>query len=269
MAGMIEPTQKIKTLIVDDEPHARATILLLLQKDPEIEIIGECKDGFTAIKAIRETKPDLIFLDVQMPEMNGFDLLNELNAGELRCVVFVTAYDQFALKAFEVNALDYLLKPFDDERFETALQRAKFQIKNNEVKNLSGRLNAMLENYENGQRSPSRHKYLNRLSIKSSGRIFFINVDEISWIEAADQYVQLHVGNKTHLLRHSMNKLEKNLDPEKFCRIHRSTIVNIENIKELGPFSTGDYSVTLKDNTQLKLSRNRKETLQDKIGGSL
>ena len=263
---MIKSTDKIKTLIVDDEPHARATLRLLLQAAPDIELVGECKDGFAAIKAIKKTKPDLIFLDVQMPEMNGFEMLNKLNPHEFPCVVFVTAYDRYALKAFEINALDYLLKPFDDDRFETTLQRAKSQIKEKEVNNLSGRLNAMLENYENEQ--GLQQKYLNRLSIKSGGRIFFINVLEIDWIEAADQYVQLHVGNKTHLLRESMSKLEKNLDPEKFCRIHRSTIVNIENIKDLEPISTGDYNVTLKDNTKLKLSRNRREVLQKTIGWS-
>lgn len=262
---MIESTDKIKTLIVDDEPHARATLRLLLQTEPEIEIVGECKDGFAAIKAIRKTKPDLIFLDAQMPEMNGFEMLNKLNPDEYPCVVFVTAYDQYALKAFEVNALDYLLKPFDDDRFGNALQRAKSQIKQNEVNNIGGRLKIMLENYESDQGFP---KYLNRLSIKSGGRIFFISVLEIDWIEAADQYVQLHVGNKIHLLRESMNKLEKHLDPEKFCRIHRSTIVNIENIKELESSSTGDYNVILKDKTQLKLSRNRREALQKRIGWS-
>ncbi len=255
----------IKTLIIDDEAHARATVRLLLQNEPQIEIAGEAADGFAAMEMIQEHKPDFIFLDVQMPEMNGFEMLDRLQPADLPQVLFVTAYDHYALQAFDVNAIDYLLKPFDDDRFREALKRAMEQLEQKDLRQLNQGLQTLLASLRH-QGSAAGPKYPQRLAVKTGGRIFFISVDEISWIEAADQYVKLHTGKTTHLLRESMSKLEDSLSPEHFCRIHRSAIVKISNIKELRPQPTGDYQVILRDNTKLKLGRNRRQALQEKIG---
>ncbi len=254
---------KIKTLIVDDEPLARQNLRVLLRGDPEIEIAGECGSGQEAVKVIRATSPDLVFLDIQMPEMNGFQVLERIDPERIPAIVFVTAFDKYALRAFEVHALDYLLKPFDDRRFEKALRQAKKQIEQREINNLSQKLFALLE--ERGAERPATPKpagFLTRLMIKSASRVFFLKVDEIDWIGADDYYVKLHVGRKSHLLRETMNELESKLDPEKFLRIHRSAIVNLDRVKEMHPHFNGDYVVVLHDGTQLKLSRSRREHLQ-------
>lgn len=255
---------KIKTLIVDDEPLARRAVRLMLMRDAEIEIVGECDNGQTAVESILMQKTDLVFLDIQMPEMNGFEVLETIGARKMPEVIFVTAYDEYAIHAFEVNALDYLLKPFSDERFEKALQRAKSQLAQREINDLSQKLIALVGDYQSeppANIQTSKPDYTSRFMIKSGGRISFIKVDEIDWIEAADYYVKLHTGRKSHLIRETMNVLEKKLDPRAFIRIHRSTIVNIERIKELQPHFNGDYIVVLNDGTELKLSRTRREQL--------
>jgi two-component system, LytTR family, response regulator len=254
---------KIKTLIVDDEPLARRSLRLLLKDDPDIEIIGEAASGPEAVKAIKAQAPDLIFLDIQMPEMNGFEVLERIDAASLPAIVFVTAFDRYALKAFEVHALDYLLKPFDDARFERALKQAKAQLEQREIKDLSRKLFALLE--EHGGRlaaTTERTSYLSRLMVKSAGRILFLKVEEIDWIEADNYYAKLHVGRKSHLLRETMNDLETKLDPEKFLRIHRSAIVNLDRVKEMHPHFNGDYIVVLNDGTQIKMSRSRREQIR-------
>jgi two-component system, LytTR family, response regulator len=256
-------SKKIRTLIVDDEPLARQNLRLLLKDDTEIEIIAECGSGHEAVQAIKAQSPDLVFLDIQMPEMNGFDVLAEIGDGPFPAIVFVTAFDQYALKAFEVHALDYLLKPFDDARFEKALRQAKLQVEQREINKLSRKLFALLEDRDTHQERESEPtKFLTRLMIKSASRVIFLKVDEVDWIGADDYYVKLHTGRKTHLLRETMNDLEIKLDPEKFLRIHRSTIVNIDRIKELHPHFNGDYMVILHDGTELKLSRSRREQIQ-------
>lgn len=255
---------KIKTLIIDDEPLARKAVRLMLLRDAEIEIVGECDNGQTAVESIFTEKPDLVFLDIQMPEMNGFEVLETIGARKMPAVIFVTAYDEYAIHAFEVNALDYLLKPFSDERFEKALQRAKSQLAQREINDLSQKLIALVGDYKEeppANIQTSKSNYTTRFMIKAGGRISFIKVDEIDWIEAADYYVKLHTGRKSHLIRETMNVLEKKLDPRAFIRIHRSTIVNIERIKELQPHFNGDYIVVLNDGTELKLSRTRREQL--------
>jgi two-component system, LytTR family, response regulator len=260
---MDKPAAKIKTLIVDDEPLARRNLRVLLKDDPEIMIVGEAGSGPEAVKAIRAYAPDLVFLDVQMPEMNGFEVLEQIDGASLPAVVFVTAFDRYALKAFEVHALDYLLKPFDDARFERALKQAKAQIEQREIKQLSRRLLALLE--DQGVRAAAetgRSAYLNRLMVKSAGRVFFLKVEEIDWIEADNYYAKLHTGRKAHLLRETMNDLESRLDPEKFLRIHRSAIVNLDRVKEMHPHFNGDYIVLLHDGTQLKMSRSRREQIR-------
>jgi two-component system, LytTR family, response regulator len=259
-------TAKIKTLIIDDEPLARRNLRLLLEKDPQIEILEECRNGREAVKAINALSPDLIFLDIQMPEMDGFDVLARVGPERIQAIIFVTAFDQYALKAFDVHALDYLLKPFDDERFANALERAKSQIEAREIDRLSKRLLALLEERDS-ERKVSRREtnYLTRVMIKVSGRVTLLKVDEIDFIEADGNYAKLHVGRKAHLLREKMHDLEGRLDPAKFVRIHRSVIVNLDRIKEMHPHFNGDYIVVLEDGRKLRLSRTRRENLEARL----
>ena len=259
-------TAKIKTLIIDDEPLARRNIRLLLEKDPQIEILEECRNGREAVKAINAHSPDLIFLDIQMPEMDGFDVLERVGPEHIHAIIFVTAFDQYALKAFDVHALDYLLKPFDDERFAHALDRAKTQIEAREIDRLSKRLLALLEERESERKGARQQSnYLTRLMIKVAGRVTLLKVEEIDFIEADGNYAKLHAGRKAHLLREKMNDLEGRLDPGKFVRIHRSAIVNLDRIKEMHPHFNGDYIVVLEDGRQLRLSRTRRENLEAKL----
>jgi two-component system LytT family response regulator len=255
---------KIRTLIVDDEPLARRNLRVLLEKDPQIEILDECRNGREAVKAINTLSPDLIFLDIQMPEMDGFDVLARVGPQHIQAIIFVTAFDQYALKAFDVHALDYLLKPFDDERFARALERAKSQIAAREINQLSDRLLALIEERES-ERKATKREYLSRLMIKASSRMMLVKVDEIDFIEADGNYARLHVGRKTHLLREKMSDLEGRLDPAKFVRIHRSIIVNLDRIKEMHPHFNGDYVVVLEDGRQLRLSRTRREQLEARL----
>jgi two-component system, LytTR family, response regulator len=260
-------TQKrIRALIVDDEPLARQNISLLLENDPDVDVIGECGSGSEAVRFMKKEAPDLLFLDIQMPEMNGFEVLERLDTEKVPAIIFVTAFDQYAIRAFEVHAMDYLLKPFSDTRFEKALRQAKAQVEQREINDLSKRLIALLEDRENQGATPSRRSsFLSRLMIKSTSRVFFLKVDEIDWIEAADYYVKLHQGRRAHLLRETMGDLESKLDPEKFVRIHRSTIVNLDRVRELHPHFNGEYLVILNDGTELKLSRSRRERLQQML----
>jgi len=233
---------EIRTLIVDDEPLARTTIAELLRNDPEISVLGECDSGTEAIEVIRTCRPALLFLDVQMPGCDGFDVIEQLGSDAPKAVVFVTAYDKYALKAFEAEALDYLLKPYSDSRFFRVLARAK----------------AIL-----GQNAEPRP--LDRLMVKTAGRVTFLRAAEIDWIEAADYYACLHAGERSHLLRRSMADLERELDRETFCRIHRSAIVNINRVRELRLDANGEYEVVLQNGAQLRLSRTYREHLQKKL----
>jgi two-component system, LytTR family, response regulator len=257
------PSRKIGALIVDDEPLARQTIRDLLTDDPEIELIGECRNGTEALDFIRRHPPDLLFLDIQMPGMNGFEVLAGIEAERIPAVIFVTAFDQYALKAFEVHALDYLLKPFSDERFREALRQAKSNIELREIRKLSQSLRALLAEHAGGEpASPRRQSYLVRFMIRAGGRVAFIKAADVDWIGADDYYIKLHVGPKSHLLRLSMNELETKLDPGKFLRIHRSTIINFDRVKELHQTPNGEYVVVLRDGTELKVSRSRRERLE-------
>jgi two-component system LytT family response regulator len=234
---------KITTVIVDDEPLARSNLSILLRRDPAIEIISECGSAMEALAIIRITKPDLVFLDVQMPEHDGFDVLELLGKDLPPAIVFVTAYDQYALRAFEAGALDYLLKPFDDTRFNLALDRAKQRI-------------------AAGKDLPRK---LDRLAIKSPGQISFLRISEIDWIEAADYYACLHVGNRTHMLRRSIAELELDLDPAIFCRIHRSSIVNLNRVRGLELNEDGSNELLLNDGTRLRLSRSYRKQLEERM----
>ena len=244
---------KLRTLIVDDEPLARERIKRFLRDEADIEIIGECGNGKDAIATINGQSPDLVFLDIQMPEKNGFDVIRSLNGGKMPAIVFVTAYDQYALQAFDVHALDYLLKPFTRERIHRAVSRARESIENRRMGDIDERLISLIADLK------TEKKYLERLVVKSTGRVFFLRADEIDWIEAAGNYVKLHVGRDTHMIRDTMNGIEGKLDPDKFLRIHRSTVVHIDRIKELHPMFSGDYAVILRDGTELALSRNYRE----------
>jgi two-component system, LytTR family, response regulator len=257
-------TKKIKTLIVDDEPLARRTIRDLLATDPEIEIIGECGNGLETVRFIRRQLPDLLFLDIQMPGMNGFEALSKIEHERIPAIVFVTAFDSYALKAFELHALDYLLKPFTDKRFEEALRQAKTQVELREINRLSQSLLALLGEQAGREAPPIKRKsFLTRFMIRSGGRVSFVKASDVDWISADDYYIKLHVGGKSHLLRISMNELEEKLDPQRFLRIHRSTIINFERVKELHQHPNGEYVVVLKDGTELKLSRSRRERLEE------
>lgn len=251
----------VRTLIVDDEPLARARLRRFLGDHAEIEIVGEIGNGKDAVEAIRKESPDLVFMDIQMPEMTGFEAIGQLDGGEMPTVIFVTAYDQYALQAFEVHALDYLLKPFSRERLGRAVERAREQIKHRQRGELDERLNSLLSDLK------AERKYLERLVVKTVGRVYFIRVDEIDWVEAAGNYLKLHVGRETHMIRETMNSIETKLDPDKFLRIHRSTIVNIDRIKELHPMFSGDYSVILKNGGELSLSRNYRDRFLELFEG--
>ena len=257
---------QIRALIVDDEPLARENLQILLEEAQGIELVGQCANGLEAVEAILRLKPDLLFLDVKMPRISGFDVLQQLDPSEWPFVVFVTAYDQYALKAFEVNALDYLLKPFDDDRFALTLQRAKEQIKQRRIQEYMVRLVKLLGQEEDVDGTAAAEaqeaSYATRLVIKAIGRMYFVDVDEIEWIQAAGSYVQLHTATQKHLMRISMKALEAKLDPNQFLRIHRSTLVNVAYIRELQPYFRGDYLVILKDETQLKLSRRHRHHLE-------
>ena len=239
-----EENAKIRAAVVDDEPLARSNLTVLLGRHPEVSLVGEWGSGIDALEGIRHTKPDLLFLDIQMPECDGFDVLSALGKDVPPAIVFVTAYDQYALRAFEQEALDYLLKPFHTVRFERALSRAKEKI----------------------ARSSDQPGRLERLVIKSAGEVVFVSLSEIDWIEAADYYVAVHAGKKTHLLRRSMAELEQDLDSDVFCRIHRSAIVNLTRVRALRLGEDGEYRVQMETGTELRLSRRYRRRMQSRLG---
>jgi two-component system LytT family response regulator len=247
---------KIRVLIVEDEPLARERIRTLLADEPDVHLLGEMGDGRSAVEAIRSRKPDLVFLDVNIPELNGFGVIEEIGVERMPAVVFVTAYDQFAVKAFDTHALDYILKPFDEERFQTALDRARDALRHRDAGVLDERLKDLLDEV----RKPH---YVERLAVKAGGKILFLKTDDIDWIGAEGNYARLHSGSRSHLLRETMSSLEEKLDPERFLRIHRSTIVNTDAIVELEPLFQGDYVVILRDGTRLTSSRGYRSNLQD------
>ena len=251
---------KIRTLIVDDEPLARERLRGLLEAEPDVEIVGECADGQQAVAAIEKESPHLLFLDIQMPELDGFGVLDAVGASRMPAVIFVTAFNQHAIRAFEVHALDYLLKPFDRDRFQTALNRARTHLQRAQTGEFSERLNALLSDMR------PETKTTDRLVIKTSGRVIFLKSAEIDWIEAADNYLNLHVGAESHMLRETMNSIETRLDTSQFLRVNRSTIVNVERIKELQPMFHGDYAVILRNGTRLTLSRGYRDKLQHLLG---
>lgn len=247
-------------LIVDDEAVARRRIRRLLASEPDVVISGECADGASALEAIASARPDIVFLDVQMPELDGFGVVQRIGPAARPAIVFVTAFDRYALRAFDVHAIDYLLKPFTPERFRTALARAREALSR---RGPDRGISALVDELR------ARPRYLSRAAVRASGRIVLVDLVSVDWIEAADNYVKLHAGRTEYLLRETLAKLERQLDPERFARIHRSAIVQIDRVAELRPATHGDLDVTLRDGTRLTLSRTWRDRLERALGRAL
>jgi two-component system, LytTR family, response regulator len=252
---------RIRALVIDDEPVARERLVRLLQLESDIELVGECSNGLETVLAIETLSPDLVFLDVQMPEMDGFEVVRALEADRVPAVVFVTAYDEYAIRAFEVHALDYLLKPFSSVRFRATLAHARRQFDRHHA----GSLRSKLLSLAPAQPTPSKPLAVERLLVRSTGRVHFVRTSDIDWCEAAGNYVRLHVGEEAHLFRETMNGLESKLDPQQFVRIHRSTIVNIDRIHELRSSPNGEYALFLSTGAKLTLSRGYREGFQERF----
>jgi two-component system LytT family response regulator len=258
---MAEGVQRkvIKTIIVDDEPLGRDCVRLALEMDPEIEVVAECSDGESALRAIADHRPDLIFLDVQMPNLNGFDVVDRIGAEHMPPVVFVSAFDAHAVRAFQVHALDYLLKPFDDERFAAALAHAKAQLGLKALEDMRERLQGMMSEIDE---EPSGEVELEmspniatRFVVRRNDKLTLLKAEDVDWFEGASNYVNIHVKNQEYRLRVSIRSLMERLDPALFVRIHKSTIVNVDRIREVQPWFSGDYVVILHDGRQLRVSR--------------
>ena len=255
----------LRALVVDDEDLARERIRNFLQAEGDVEVVGECADGRSAVDAIEQTRPDVVFLDVQMPEMDGFEVVRALEAGHVPAVVFVTAYDEYAVRAFEVHALDYLLKPFSSIRFRATLAHARDQLHRHHAGELGRKLLTLAPTLWDKPGGPRPE----RLLVRSAGRVHFVRTAEIEWCEAAGNYVRLHVGQDSHLFRETMNSLESKLDPRQFVRVHRSTIVNVEQIEQLRSSLGGESTVFLRNGVKVTLSRGYRESFQERFGKSL
>ena len=243
-------------LLVDDEPLAREGLRMLLAADPDVTAIYEAKNGREAVAGIQDTRPGLVFLDVQMPEMDGFQVVEEVGAEQMPPVVFVTAHDQYAIQAFDINAIDYLLKPVTAERFAKAMARVKSRLETKSAEESSRRILSMLETLAAPRRA------VKRLAVRSGGKTVFVDVEDVDWIEAAENYVQLHAGRSTHLLHVTMNTMEQSLDGEVFLRIHRSIIVNVRRIREMQPVAHGEYVITLENGVRVQSGRMYNERLK-------
>ncbi len=245
----------LRALVVDDEPLARERLRNFLTSEPGVSVIGECQNGEDAVIAVRRDSPNLLFLDVQMPGLNGFEVLQRLNGAAPAAVIFTTAHDQYAVKAFEIHAVDYLLKPFDRERLRVALERARARATSPGSDDLQTKLAAMLEDMKAGAKQPER------IPVKSNGKVTFVRIPDIDWIGSADNYVELHVGSHSHLIRETMNSVATRLPPEQFVRISRTSIINLSRVKELQPLFHGEYTVTLTTGARLTLSRSYRDQL--------
>ena len=258
-------SERIRVVVADDEPLARSGVADLVRRDPECTVVAECADGSATVEMVNRLRPDLLLLDVQMPELDGFGVLQRLDPDSVPAVIFITAYDQFAVQAFEVHALDYLVKPFDDRRFTEALTHAKTALRQGPGE-LTRRLSGLLEQLAG--REDSRG-FLSRIVVRVAGHVRFVRVEELDWIEAADYCAKLHAGGKVHVIRESLQALEERLDPGRFFRVHRSAIVNLDRVRELEPYLKGDHLVVLQDGTKLKLSRTRRAELEGRLGQTI
>ncbi len=239
----------IRAIIVDDELPARERVRMMVDGFDDVEIIGECANGLQAVESILELQPDLVMLDSQMPEFSGFDVIQAVGVDDMPTIIFVTAYDQFAVRAFEVHAIDYLLKPFDESRLQAAIQKAKREITLRSDIGPAENIQALLTSVQ------KEKPMTERILVRTLGRVLILHVEQIDWISSAGNYVLLHVGKDEHILRETMKHMEARLDPQTFIRVHRTTIVNVLRIKELQPRSYGDYTILLNDGTELTLSR--------------
>jgi two-component system LytT family response regulator len=247
-----------RVLIVDDEPISRRRLRRLLALEPECELVSECENGREAVQALGREDIDILFLDVQMPEMDGFEVVHAISRAH-PLIIFTSAYDEYALKAFDVHAFDYLLKPFDRRRFRESIERARRQLAQAKPAISDDRILTLFENLTGARNAPDR------IAVRNNGRVIFLKLSEIDWIEAADNYVCLHTGRETHVLRETMSELEARLDPARFIRVHRSAIVNLDCIKELQPWFRGDYKVMLHNGTELTLTKNHREKLESRL----
>jgi two-component system, LytTR family, response regulator len=252
----------IRVVIADDERLARQKLRMLLEAEPQLSVVSECQDGRQTVLAINSFHPDLLLLDIQMPDFDGFQVLHEIPAREMPVVIFTSAYDQYAIRAFEAHALDYLLKPFDQERLHQAIERARAELQKSDKREITHRLLELLSEMRSGGVSAATPLPQNRLVIKAKGRVIFLNLDEIDWIEAAANYVRLSVGKESYLLRETISRTSERLNPNEFIRIHRSVIVNVRKIKELIPVNSGEYIVVLKSGKELSCSRGYRALLQ-------
>ena len=259
----------LRALVIDDEPLARQRIVDMLRREPDLEVVGEIENGLEAVEAIRTLKPDVVFLDVQMPGKSGLDIVREIGVDDMPLTIFVTAYDKHALAAFEVAAVDYLVKPFDDERFEQALQRARRMIELKEVDGLRSRLLSVLQGErasDSAVASSPRGAYIERIPVEMRGKVRVVPVQEIEFIVASGPYAELYSGDRKYVIRESMQNLEDKLDPNVFIRIHRSVIARLDLIETLHKGAGGDYEVQLKNGRRLRVSRSRLEPLERKLG---
>jgi len=266
----------IRVVVVDDEPLARRRIVRLLADRDEIEVVGEFGNGRKAALAIPEIDPDLLFLDVQMPEMGGFEVLESLSRSRPPVVIFVTAHDDYAVRAFEVHALDYIMKPFDDDRFEEALIHARAQLHLESGESLRRRLTGVVQALRDVDDDEPPHlparpvgRWLEHLVVRSQDRAWFVRVADIDWVEAADYNVHIHTAERTYTTRETLSGLAERLDPRRFVRVHRSTIINIERLREIQPYFHGAYILVLQDGTEVRLSRSRRRALEEALGQSI
>ncbi|HTC47376.1 MAG TPA: LytTR family DNA-binding domain-containing protein [Candidatus Aquilonibacter sp.] len=262
-----EPVEAlIRTIIADDERLARQKLMFLLDSEPHVKVTAECENGQQTVSAIRALRPDVLLLDIQMPDLNGFQVLAEITPDEMPVVIFTSAYDQYAIRAFEANALDYLLKPFDQERLHRAVEKARSELRKSRDREITHRIINLLSEMKPGKRPESNAEQANlekRLAIKANGRVVFVDLDNVDWIEAAANYVRLNIGKESYLFRETITRVSERLDTNHFVRIHRSTIVNIHKIKELIPVNSGEYVVVLKSGRELSCSRGHRAALQE------
>ncbi|EAY31607.1 LytR/AlgR family response regulator transcription factor [Microscilla marina] len=250
---------KIKTLIVDDEALARDKLAIFLQEEEDFEIVGQCSNGIEALQLLRDSYPDLLFLDVQMPEMDGMELLRNIDVQKIPCIILVTAYDNYALQAFEYHALDYLLKPFDRERFLMTIKRVKEQMLLHSQGNHQTQLLTYLKD------SLPKEKYLEKIVVKDGGKIFFVKTKDVEWVESAGNYLKLHIGKSMHLIRETMNAFEQKLNPQEFVRVHRSSLVNIEAIHHLESWGNTEFTITLSSGYQVQSGRSYYSSIRQKL----
>ena len=257
------PTVPLRAIIADDEGLARQKLRILLDVEGQVFVVAECRDGKEAIAAVRVHRPDLLLLDIQMPDLDGFQVLSEISPSEMPVVIFTSAYDQYAIRAFQAHALDYLLKPFDQERLHQALERARSELRKSTNREITQRILELLSQVK-GAKVPASEDD-SRLVIKTKGRIVFLNVDDLDWVEAAANYVRLNANGETYLFRETISRISERLNPNRFIRIHRSIIVNVRKIKELMPVNSGEYVVILKSGKELSCSRGYRGNVQNVI----